>query len=144
MFAKPSGAPSLLVSEADVHLDTLRRLMPSPLGQLPLIIELLLRDLALIPAAVLFAAEHGRPKTFPVVACFRFDSFHVSQEQFLQHVLVERLWMLVDGRACNCEDGAGLEAHGQGRSSKTLVVNDLLEVLRRCLGASRACDCTFW
>ena len=109
-----------------------------------MIVEFFLRDLALIPVAVLFVAEYSRPKAFPVMACFRVDSFHVSEKQFLQHVFIQRLWMLVNCLARDCEDGAGLEAHGHWRSVMTEVIKELLEVLRRRLRVSRACDCTFW
>ena len=40
---------------------------------------------------------------------FGIDSFHVTQEDILQHVLVEHLWMLVNGFTSDGEDGTGLE-----------------------------------
>ena len=84
--------------------------MPFPLGQLALVIHLGIRDLAQIPAAILFVPEHGEPKTLHVMSCLRIDALHIPQEEILQHSLVELLWMLVDSFASHCEDCARLKA----------------------------------
>ena len=65
-----------LVGEAHVHLDTLRSLMPSPSRQLALVVQLGVRDIARIPAAILFVPEHGGPKALHVVAGLGIDALH--------------------------------------------------------------------
>ena len=62
--------------------------MPSPLRQLALVIQLDIRDLARIPAAVLFMSEQGWPKALEVVARFRIHALHFPKEEILQHLLV--------------------------------------------------------
>lgn len=57
--------------------------MPSPLRQLALIIQLGIRDVARIPAAILFVAKHGEPKALEVVTRFRIDALHVPQKEVL-------------------------------------------------------------
>lgn len=57
--------------------------MPSPLRQLALIIQLGIRNVARIPAAILFVAKHGEPKALEVVTRFRIDALHVPQKEVL-------------------------------------------------------------
>ena len=102
--------------------------MPFPLRQLSLVVELHIRDLARIPAAVLFPAEHCSPEALQVMARFRVDALHFPQEELLQHMLVEFLWVLVDRLTCHGEDGAGLESNRLGRTGVTEIVEEVFEV----------------
>lgn len=118
--------------------------MPSPFRQLILIVKLDIRDLARIPAAILFVSEQSGPKAFEVVARFGVDALHFPQEKILQHLLIEFFWMLVDGLAFHREDCARLEADRVGRSFVTEVVEEVFEVLRRRLEGFFALECTLW
>ena len=52
--------------------------------------------------------------------------------------------MLADCLASHCEDGAGLEAHRQGRSIVTEVAKELREILPGRLRGSLASERAFW
>ena len=114
--------------------------MPSSLGQLTLIVQLDIGDLAGMPAAVFLVAEHGGPEALEVVARFGIYALHFPQEEILQHALIEFLWMLADGFASHCEDGAGLKADRVGVSIVTKVVEKVFKVLRRRLRGSLALE----
>lgn len=114
--------------------------MPSPLGQLALVVELGVRDVALVPAAVLFGSEHGGPEALHVVARFRVDALHFAQEEVLQDPLVELLWVPMDGFASDGEDGAGLESDRVGGTVVAKVVEEVFEVLCRGLHGSLALE----
>ena len=114
--------------------------MPFPLGQLALVIELGIRDLALVPAAVLFGSEHGGPEALHVVARFGVDALHFAQEEVLQDPLIELLWIPVDGFASDGEDGAGLKSDRVGWSVAAKVVEEVFEVLRRGFQGSLALE----
>ena len=133
-----------LVGVAHIHLDALRGLVPSPLGQLTLIVQLGIRDIARIPAAILFVSEDGGPKALKVVAGFGIDGLHLPQEKFLQHPRVESLRVLVDGLASHGKDGARLEAYGLRWAIVTEVVEEVFEVLCRRLQRSLALECPLW
>ena len=136
--------PLPLVGEAHVHLNTLRSHMPFPLRQLALIIQFGIRDVARIPAAVFLVAEKGEPKALEVVARFGIDALHFPQEELLQYPLVHVLWMLIDGFASHCEDGAGLEPDGLRCALVTKVVEQVFEVLRRRFQGFFALEDTLW
>ncbi len=108
--------------------------MPSPLRQLALVIQFGMRNFARIPATVLFVPKHGGPETLHVVAGFRINALHFPQEEFLQNPLEEFLWVLVDSFASYREDGARLEADRTRMTIMTEIVEEVSEVLRRCLG----------
>lgn len=118
--------------------------MPSPLRQLALIIQFGIRNLARVPAAVLFVTEHSRPKTLQVMTCLGVDALHLPQEHLFQHSLVEFLWMLVDGLTCYREDCAGLKANRLRGPIVTKVVEEVLEVLGRRLWGLFALEYAFW
>ena len=136
--------PLRLVGEAHVHLNTLRSHMPFPLRQLALVIQFGIRHVARIPAAVFFVAEKGEPKALEVVARFGINALHFPQEELLQYPLVHVLWMLMDGFASYCEDGAGLEPDGLRRTIVTKVVEQVLEVLCRRFQGFLALEDTLW
>lgn len=118
--------------------------MPSPLRQLPLIIQFGIGDLARIPAAILFISEHSGPEALHVMPRLGVDAFHVPQEQLFQHALIEFLWMLVDSLARHCEDCARLKTDGLRWSIVTEVVEEGFEVLRRRLWGLCALEYAFW
>ena len=118
--------------------------MPSPLRQLALIVQLDMRDLARIPAAILFVPEQGWPKALEVVARFRIHALHFSEEEILQHLLVQFLWMLVDSFTSDREDRSRLKAHRHWRSIVTKVVEEVFEVLCRRLRGLFVRECAFW
>ena len=134
----------ILVSEADIHLDVPRSTVPLPLCQLALIVELGIRDLALMPTAVLVHAEHGGPKALRVMTRLRVDALHLPQEEILQHLLVELPRVLVNRLPSHGEDGAGLESDGLGWSVATKVVEEVFEVFRRGLDGSLAFEDPLW
>ena len=136
--------PSLLISEADVHLHTARSRVPFPLCQLTLVVEFSLRDLALIPAAVFFLAEHGWPKALQVMTRLRVDALHLAQEEILQHLLIELPGVLVNSVSSHSKDGAGLESDRLGWSVTTKVVEEVFEVFRWSLDGSLAFEHTLW
>ena len=118
--------------------------MPSSLRQLTLVIELRLRDLALIPTAVLFIAEHGGPEAFEVMARLRVDTLHLAQEEIVQHLLVELPRVLLNSLPSDGKDGAGLESDGLGWAVVTKVVEEVLEVFRWSLEGSLVLERTLW
>ena len=118
--------------------------MPLPFRQLSLIVELSLRGLALIPAAVLVLAEHGRPEAFQVMTRLRVDALHLAQEEILQHLLIEFLRVLVNSLPSYSKDGARLEPDRLRWRVATKVVEEVFEVLRRSLDGSLALEHTFW
>lgn len=118
--------------------------MPSPLCQLALVIQLDIRDLARIPAAILFVPEQGWPKALEVVARFRIHAFHFPKEEIFQHLLVQYLWMLVDGFASDREDRSRLKAHRHWRSIVTKVVEEVFKVLCRRLRGLFVLECAVW
>ena len=123
----------LFIGEADVHLNTPWSTMPFPLCQLSLVVEFGLGDLALIPAAVLFLAEHSGPEALEVVTRLRVDALHFAQEEIFQHLLVECPRVLVNSLASDSKDGAGLESDRLWWSVATIVVEKVFEVFRRSL-----------
>lgn len=118
--------------------------MPPPLSQLALIIQLCIRDVARTPATILFISEHGGPKALHVVTRDGIDTLHLTQEEILQHSLIELLWMLVDRFASQREDRAGLKADRLRRSIVTKVVEEVLEVLCRRLRSFFALEYALW
>ena len=126
----------LLIGEADIHLHTARGTVPFPLCQLSLVIEPGLRDLALVPAAVFFLAEHGGPEAFHVMTRLRVDALHLPQEEILQHLLVEFPRVLVNSLPSHGKDGARLESDRLRWAVATKVVEEVFEVLRRSLDGS--------
>ena len=81
----------IFIREADIHLDALRSNMPPSPRQLALIIELGIRDIARMPAAVLFVAEDSQPQALEVLAGFGIDALHIAEEEILQHLLIGSL-----------------------------------------------------
>ena len=118
--------------------------MPVPLCQLSLVIELRVRDLAPIPAAVFILAEHGGPEALQVVTRLRVDALHLPQEEILQHLLVEFSGMLMNSLPSHSKDGARLESDRLWRTVATKVVEEVFEVFRRSLDGSLALKHTFW
>ena len=112
--------------------------MPPPLRQLALLIELLLRHLALIPETVFLRPEHSKPEALEVVARLGIERFHVAEEELVQQALVELFRMAADGVAADGEDGAGLEADGEGRARVAEVVEEEGKVLRWGFGRGQA------
>ena len=134
--------PSLLVGEADVHIDPSRGTVPFALCQLSLVVEVGLGDLALIPAAVLFVTEDGGPEALEVMTRLRVDALHLAQEEILQHFLIEFPGMLVNGLPSHGKDGSRLESNRLGWSVATEVVEEGFEVFRRSLRGPLALEHT--
>lgn len=118
--------------------------MPFSLGQLALVIQLRVRDLALVPKTILFVTEHGEPEALGAVARLGVDAFHVPQEEFVQHLLIELLRVLVDTFASHGENGARLEPHRLRWSVVAKVVEELFEVLCRSLSGPLAFEHSLW
>lgn len=118
--------------------------MPSSLGQLTLVIQLSIRDLARIPAAILFVPEHRGPKALQVVARFGIHTLHFSSKEIVQHPLVEFLWMLMNSFASHRKDCARLKADRHRRSIVAEVVKEGFEVLSRRLEGFFTLEHALW
>lgn len=118
--------------------------MPFPLGQLALVVQLRVRSVDLVPETVLFVTEGGEPEALGVVARLGVDAFHVPQEEFFQHLLIELLRVLVDTFASHGENGARLEANRLGWSVAAKVIEELFEVLCRGLEGPLAFKHALW
>ena len=132
------------VSEADIDLDVPGSTVPFALCQLALIVEFGIRDLALMPTAVLVHAEHGGPKALRVMTRLGVDALHLPQEEILQHLLVKLPRVLVDRLPSDGEDGARLESDRLGGPVATKIVEEVFEVFRRGLDGSLAFEDPLW